>query len=179
MSKRPTIRPYRELARNSTPNFRALAELIRGRHRWAGEPDLERIRGPVLATWALESGWGHSILATDHYNFAGMKWHKCMSSMNTHGQDLVEPVDYKAWDGEGEYCKFASLEAFYVGYLHRLDNHPAYAGWREHAKIGGQQFIDFVGPIWFGLDVQANTEYKRKVRRLWETRIYGYLGADI
>jgi len=138
----------------------------------------EEIKGPCLAIWANESGWGNSILAEDHNNFGGMKWHSSMESfVDEEGNARVKKVDYRAWDGAGEYCGFASWIDFVDGFFHRLDNHPAYNGWRGAAARGGQSFMEFVSPIWFGKNERENYAYLKKIRLLWEARFLAYLQA--
>jgi N-acetylmuramoyl-L-alanine amidase len=93
----------------------------------------------TLAQWTLESGHGTSELASKHLNFAGLKWRSEMVGFAT-------PVEYQAHDGQDFYCKFASLEAFILGYWKFISRSP-YKGWEEHAG-DGKGFIQFIGPIY-------------------------------
>lgn len=93
-----------------------------------------------LAQWILESGRGTSALATKHLNFAGLKWRSEMLGFAT-------PVEFEAHDGLDFYCKFASLDAFIVGYWKFLSRSP-YDGWEERAADGPEAFIRFIGPIY-------------------------------
>jgi N-acetylmuramoyl-L-alanine amidase len=75
-----------------------------------------------LAQWIVESGRGTSILARQHLNFGGIKFRDRMVG---HAQ----PVDYTGSDGETTvYCKFASIDAFILGYWHFIQSGP-YEGW--------------------------------------------------
>ncbi len=94
----------------------------------------------TLAQWMLESGRGTSRLATEHLNFGGLKWRAEMLGFAT-------PVDFEAHDGHDFYCKFASLEAFIVGYWKFLSRAP-YDGWEERAADSPEAFMRFIGPIY-------------------------------
>lgn len=89
----------------------------------------------TLAQWLLESGRGTSDLATKHFNFSGLKWRPEMVG-------YAEPVVYEAHDGEEEYCKFKSIEAFIIGYWHFLTREP-YIGW-ETRSDEGDEFLQFI-----------------------------------
>lgn len=100
------------------------------------------IRYPILkpvtlAQWMLESGRGTSKLATEHLNFGGLKWRSEM-------QGYATKVLYQAHDGEEYYCKFASLEAYVIGYW-RFIERPPYAGWEQHTA-SGEDYIRFIAP---------------------------------
>lgn len=133
---------------------KAFVELIKHAEDTPGE--FPQLASTVLAQMALESGWGTSGLASQYFNYAGMKWREMMSRHAT-------PVLYKAWDGPTKYCKFKNNSEFWNGYWHRLDAHTSYDGWREHTKTG-DDFIRFVGPIWLGMSREHNAEYVEKVR---------------
>jgi N-acetylmuramoyl-L-alanine amidase len=87
----------------------------------------------------LESGRATSQLATQYYNFGGLKWRKEMAPFATR-------ILYQAHDGTDYYCKFATIENFINGYWAFL-NRPPYSGWEEHID-SGQDFIRFIGPIY-------------------------------
>ena len=93
----------------------------------------------TLAQWMLESGRGTSGLATQHLNFAGLKWRNEMVGYATQ-------VQYQASDGPGLYCKFASLQAFIPGYWRFLSRAP-YHGWEDYAAESPEAFFHFIGPI--------------------------------
>lgn len=117
-----------------TPEFR---ELIA---RYADtNVELPNLKPVTLAVWILESGRGESRLATEHRNFAGMKYRSEIAQ-------YAKRVNYDAHDGSGYYCEFATLEDFISGYWAFLDRAP-YAGWRDLAHDEAE-FIRFVGPIW-------------------------------
>lgn len=90
------------------------------------------LKAVTLAQWILESGRGTSRLATEHLNFAGLKWRSEMVGFAT-------PIAYEAHDGLDFYCKFASLDAFIVGYWKFLSRSP-YNGWEEQAEESPEAF---------------------------------------
>ena len=98
-----------------------------------------RLRDVTLAQWLLESGRGTSALAVQHYNFGGLKWRPEMAGYAT-------KIKYKAADGTGFYCKFATLESFVNGYWRFLERAP-YSGWEDNAA-SAEKFIRFIGPIY-------------------------------
>lgn len=97
------------------------------------------LRAVTLAQWMLESGRGASALATEHYNFGGLKWRKEMTPYAT-------KVKYAAHDGEDFYCKFATLENFISGYWAFLNRAP-YSGWEANVATP-ERFIRFIGPTY-------------------------------
>jgi N-acetylmuramoyl-L-alanine amidase len=96
-----------------------------------------KLRAVTLAQWMLESGRATSKLATQHYNFGGLKWRREMAPYATR-------VSYHAHDGTDYYCKFATIENFVNGYWAFLNRAP-YSGWEEHID-SGEDFIRFIGP---------------------------------
>lgn len=117
-----------------TADFRELAKLY-----ITTTIDFPGLRDITVAQWMLESGYGRSQLARQHFNFAGLKWRPEM-------KDFASPVEYQAHDGNDKYCKFESLAKFIGGYWRFLERKP-YTGWRNHAD-GDEAFIRFVGPIY-------------------------------
>jgi N-acetylmuramoyl-L-alanine amidase len=111
-----------------------LVEVYRGEN--IRHPNL---RAVTLAQWMLESRRATSKLAKEHYNFGGLKWRKELVPFAT-------KISYKANDGVGFYCKFATLESFINGYWAFL-SHARYSGWEEHAD-DAEDFIRFIGPIY-------------------------------
>lgn len=97
------------------------------------------LKAVTLAQWLLESGRGTSRLAREHLNFAGLKWREAMAPFATR-------IGYAAHDGAGDYCRFASVEAFIRGYWAFIARAP-YAGWERHVETAAS-FIGFVGPIY-------------------------------
>jgi N-acetylmuramoyl-L-alanine amidase len=61
-----------------------------------------QLRAVTLAQWMVESGRATSKLATEHYNFGGLKWRREMASFATR-------ILYEAHDGKEYYCKFATI----------------------------------------------------------------------
>lgn len=98
-----------------------------------------KLRAVSLAQWMLESGRATSKLATDHYNFGGLKWRPEMGLFGTR-------VIYAAHDGTEAYCKFATLENFVRGYWAFIDRAP-YSGWETHTDTP-EDYIRFIGPIY-------------------------------
>lgn len=88
-----------------------------------------------LAQWTLESGWATSRLATQHFNFGGLKWRDEM-------QGYATPIEYDAHDGRDLYCRFASIEEFVKGYWRFLTRAP-YRGWNEFT-FSPRAFITFI-----------------------------------
>ena len=99
-------------------------------------PDLKSIS---LAQWILEAGRDPSPLATDHYNFGGLKWRSEMAW-------YAEKVKYTAHDGTHYYCKFDSPESFIKGYWRFIDRSP-YRGWRKYSD-DPEDYIKFIGKIY-------------------------------
>ena len=96
--------------------------------------DFDDLQNASLAQWILESGWGKSPLAREHFNFGGLKWRPEIANW-TEAKDgvLVQPVKYEAHDGLDTYCKFASPSAYINGYWRFLMRSP-YDGWEQHAS---------------------------------------------
>lgn len=83
------------------------------------------LKRATLAQWILESGRGTSALATEHFNFAGLKYRARMTR-------YCQAVDYRGSDGDlTTYCKFASIEKFVEGYWHFIASGP-YDGWQQY-----------------------------------------------
>lgn len=114
--------------------LRALVDAYRSQ-----EIEFPLLKPITVAQWIVESGWGHSALARDHNNFAGMKWRTAMAPYATR-------VTYEAHDGRGAYCHFHDIGSFIRGYWAFLERAP-YAGWRSHV-FNGEAFISFIGPTW-------------------------------
>lgn len=98
-----------------------------------------QLREITLAQWLLESARATSGLATEHYNFGGLKWRP---EMRPHATRIM----YDAHDGPEAYCKFATIESFINGYWAFINRAP-YSGWEEHVD-SGEEFINFIGPIY-------------------------------
>src|ERR1044071_4124371 len=94
-------------------------------HEQISHPELKEV---TLAQWMLESARATSELATEHFNFGGIKWRKEMAPFATR-------ISYKAHDGVDFYCKFSTIESFIKGYWAFIGRSP-YAGWEEHAGSG-------------------------------------------
>lgn len=115
-------------------------------------PDLKAI---TLAQWALESGYGTSALATEHFNFGGLKFRERMAAH-------ALPVDYQAHDGEDTYCKFADYESFIAGYWHFIASGP-YDGWEDY----GDDPLGYIRHI-HSKGYAADPAYVAKVAKVFE-----------
>ena len=124
------------------------------------------LRAVTLAQWALESGWGTSALATQHCNFAGLKWRPEM-------QGFAVPVDYIAHDGPDVYCAFDSESAFIAGYWRFIGRAP-YVGWHNHMN-SAVDYIQFIASRGYAGD----PNYAQKVINLLDeaTAILGDGGS--
>lgn len=160
-----------KLPDNATDEFVKLAGWVRD--ALPCEWPYPKIKGPALAIFANESGWGHSVLAEDHHNYAGMKWNPVMEDWPG-----ASAVDYKAWDGTGQYTEFTDYKSFAGGFLHRLEKHPAYAGWQDAANQSGMKWLEHVAPVWFGGNERDNYIYLKKIRLLWESRFLPFLAVS-
>lgn len=115
--------------------------------------DFPQLKGITIAQWLLESGRGTSRLATEHFNFGGLKWREGM-------KEFATPVEYQASDGWDKYCKFESVEKFIKGYWYFLERSP-YEGWRNNAD-SAEEFIRFIGPIY-----ASDSNYAAKVLNVY------------
>ncbi len=97
------------------------------------------LKAVTLAQWALESGWGNSLLATEYLNFGGLKYRKEM-------KPYANKISYEAHDGVDFYCEFSGLKEFIHGYWAFLHRSP-YEGWEDHAE-SPEDFMGFIGPIY-------------------------------
>lgn len=107
-------------------------------------PQLKEV---TLAQWMLESGRATSKLATEHYNFGGLKWRPEMAP-------YAKRISYEAHDGKDFYCKFPTIESFINGYWAFINRSP-YSGWEEHVE-SGEDYIRFIGPIYTPTNGYAN-----------------------
>lgn len=128
------------------------------------EIEFPALKPVTLAQWALESGWGTSPLAAQHYNYAGMKWRRYMTDFN------ATRVDYRAWDGTtpegyaGFTCHYDFIDAFWA----RFDEVGAYRGWRNHVDTAAT-FMAFIGPKWVGGDKKAQERYLSNIGTITDT----------
>jgi N-acetylmuramoyl-L-alanine amidase/Mannosyl-glycoprotein endo-beta-N-acetylglucosaminidase len=127
----------------ATQQFRDLVRLYN-----TTDIEFDGLRNVTVAQWMLESGYGQSQLARQHYNFGGLKWRSEMTGFAT-------PVEYQASDGPDSYCKFDSLAKFIGGYWRFIDRAP-YNGWRNHAD-SSEDFIRYIGPIYTPTHLYAET----------------------
>jgi uncharacterized FlgJ-related protein len=128
-----------------SPLIARLRHLYLGAETQIAHPGLKIV---TLAQWVLESRWGKSGLAQEHFNFGGMKGIAEIS----HLSDIATVVQYQANDGWGRYLRFGSLENFITGYWRFLERSP-YRGWKDHAA-SEREFISFIARIWAPSDPQ-------------------------
>lgn len=102
----------------------------------AAQFEFPELKAVCLAQWMIESARGTSRLFQIANNAGGMKWRKEM-------EGYASPMQYEAHDGWDTYCKFESLEAWIRGYWRFIERAP-YAGWREAAKKGPEEYIRFL-----------------------------------
>jgi hypothetical protein len=132
-----------------SPLIARLRHLYLGAETQIAYPGLKIV---TLAQWALESSWGTSGLAQEHFNFGGMKGIAEIS----HLSDIATVVQYQAHDGWDRYLRFASLQNFITGYWRFLERSP-YRGWKEHAGRD-RDFISFIARKWAPSDAQYTTK---------------------
>ncbi|MEH2381454.1 MAG: glucosaminidase domain-containing protein [Nostoc sp.] len=91
-----------------------------------------------LAQWLLESARGESYLAVNANNFAGLKWRE------PEMKGFAEPLKMKvpSEPEEVEFCKFADVNAFIIGYWKFLTRSP-YKGLEEHTNTP-ENFLGFL-----------------------------------
>jgi flagellum-specific peptidoglycan hydrolase FlgJ/N-acetylmuramoyl-L-alanine amidase len=106
----------------------------------------------TLAQWALESKWGESGLAKDHFNFGGMKG---IAEIG-HLSDIASVVRYQAHDGWDRYLRFETLENFVAGYWRFMERSP-YRGWKERAA-SEREFMSFISRKWAPSDPQYTSK---------------------
>ncbi len=83
----------------------------------------------TLAQCIVASDRGVSDLASQHFNFASLKFRERMDG-------VAKPVDHTDADGLLDtYCKFKSAADFIEGYWTFIDQGP-YAGWKDHKADG-------------------------------------------
>ena len=147
--------------------FASLRQLYLRSETSIAHPDLKVV---TLAQWALESSWGTSGLATEHYNFAGMKG---ISEIG-HLSDIATTVNYQAHDGWDRYLRFGSLQNFITGYWRFLERSP-YRGWKQHTAAEAD-FISFIASKWAPHDRQYVTKVIEIAGRLRRALTQGVVG---
>ncbi|MHC1725510.1 MAG: N-acetylmuramoyl-L-alanine amidase [Syntrophobacteraceae bacterium] len=135
-----------------SPLFRKLAETYA-----FADIEFPVLKAITLAQWLVESSRDLSPLASEHFNFAGLKWREEMRGTPGNSNGAATPVQYVAHDGADMYCKFASLINFIEGYWRFMDRSP-YRGWRQHVD-GPEAYIRFIGPIY----CEANHNYSNLI----------------
>lgn len=113
------------------------------------------LKDVTLAQWLLESGRATSKLANECLNFAGLKWRSGMAGFAT-PQLIQVPSEPRPV----EFCKFAGIEEFIIGYWKFLTRDP-YKGLEDHTKTP-ETFIGFLQRQGYAADIS----YVTKVLRL-------------
>jgi N-acetylmuramoyl-L-alanine amidase len=134
-----------------TPTFKELVKI------YAALPiQFPQLRAVTIAQWLLESARGNSRLATEHFNFSGLKFRPEMAELAT------KVAHTTTHDGTDFYCRFASLDHFAKGYWRFIARDP-YKGFENHAATG-EDYIRFIGPIYApGSASPMNPGYADKV----------------
>ncbi len=109
------------------------------KHYSNAEIKYKHLKPVTLAQWMLESGFGTSKLATENFNFGGLKWRQEL-------EGIAEKVQYEAHDGIDDYCKFDSFDNFIKGYWKFIER-PPYAGWENHVTTD-VEYIKYIGKIY-------------------------------
>jgi N-acetylmuramoyl-L-alanine amidase len=137
-----------------TPTFKELVRI------YAALPiHFPQLKAVTVAQWLLESARGNSRLATEHFNFSGLKFRPEMAQLAT------KVAHTTTHDGTDFYCRFASLENFAKGYWRFIARDP-YKGFENHAGTG-EDYIRFIGPIYApGSASPMNPGYADKVLSL-------------
>ncbi|MCV9938252.1 glucosaminidase domain-containing protein [Boseaceae bacterium BT-24-1] len=131
-------------AQGATADFLALVDAVSADAAFGG------LQAVIIAQCALESDWGRSDLARIHANFAGIPWSALFGEV---AAVVPHPVD----PARGTFCRFLSAATFLRAYRHRLDNDPAFAGWRMASDPAS--LARFLGKTWRLSDPQ----YERKI----------------
>lgn len=104
------------------------------------DADLARMKGVLAAQWAVESNFGRSPLAVQHFNFAGIEWSQSLA-------DMAVKVPHPTNPEKGDFCRFLSLDHFADACLKRLEREPAFSGWRDRTRTTAD-FIAFLAATW-------------------------------
>lgn len=139
-------------------------------------PELKSI---ALAQWILESNRGTTKLASDYFNFGGVKYR----------EELVSKVPgatkvwYTAHDGPDWYFHLKSPEQYVDLYWAFIERAP-YKGWREAAAKGPEAYIRFIAQCGYmggpGAPQAKKDEYADKILNIWPEakRLLGEVKAD-
>jgi hypothetical protein len=123
----------------STADFRALLT------ETSLSSELKPLAPVLAAQWGIESAWGTSDLARQHYNFAGVPWADHMGS-------VAVKVPHPTRPERGDFCRFLTPEKFVEGYCLHLDKAPALKDWRQ--SIGSSDaFMRFLAEKYRPQDV--------------------------
>lgn len=90
------------------------------------------LKAILIAQWALESGWGNSVLFLQHNNAGGLKYRDKLP---------CDKISYTAHDGKTDYCKCSSLKNFIETYFAFI-NRSVYDGWKNSPTP--EHFIKFI-----------------------------------
>lgn len=116
----------------------------------------QSLREVTLAQWLLESARATSELAVKAHNFAGLKWRDEMSPSFATKLLIQVPSEPTPI----EFCQFADIPAFLVGYWKFLTRSP-YKGLEDHTNTP-ENFIGFLQRKGYA----ADRDYVTKVLKL-------------
>jgi len=106
--------------------------------------DHPKLKNITMAQWILESGWGRSELAKEHFNFGGLKWR---GSLGIQG---VNKISYMAHDGRTDYAKCDSIET-YIQYYWKFLGRSVYVGW-ELYRNNPVEFMKYISKAGYNPD---------------------------
>ncbi len=105
----------------------------------------------TLSQWLLESGRATSKLANECLNFAGLKWRDGMA-----GFAISDLIQVPSESVPVEFCKFAGIKEFIVGYWKFLTRLP-YKGLEDHTNTP-ENFIGFLQRQGYAADISYVTK---------------------
>jgi N-acetylmuramoyl-L-alanine amidase len=130
----PTTVNLGALPPQATADFRALLT------ETPPPAELKPLAAVLAAQWGIESAWGTSDLARQHYNFAGLPWADHMSG-------VAVRVPHPTRPDRGDFCRFLTLQKFVEGYALHLDKAPELKDWRQSAG-SSDAFMRFLAQMY-------------------------------
>jgi N-acetylmuramoyl-L-alanine amidase/uncharacterized FlgJ-related protein len=150
---------------DATATFRQLVGEFKPPHA-----ELSALKAVLAAQWALETDWGRSALAGQHFNFAGIPWQDQLN-------DIAAKVPHPTAPEKGDFCRFLSLATFVKGYALRLERDAAFSGWRNHTG-NPESFITFLAQRWRPEDSGYLGKWARIHEKLAKQPIGGPIGGQ-
>lgn len=130
-------------------------------HHMPTDADLVRMKAVLAAQWAVESNFGRSALAVQHFNFAGIEWAESLG-------DVAVRIPHPTNPEKGDFCRFLSLDHFADACLRRLERQPAFSGWRAASRTA-EDFIAFLAATWRPADSSYAQALTTRLRLLSRT----------